>query len=156
MQTTELKFRVCADHRHLDFAGQWPEFAFSELISFPSTECNYPECPKDAYYEVVGILIPSSVGEIKREQRMSLGTIETFEEAKKILEGAKAVDRLTYFLRTRIVPTDHREFLAKKLLRHYAGLILKQLKIDPECSMSDKDKHRILLEMGLYNEDVEK
>lgn len=150
----ELKFDLCDVHRTLEFTEHWPGYAFAGHIYFPPRSCAYPSCQKEAYYTVIGVPIPDAVGDLKQE-KICRGIVEIFAEAKELLDGGPALDRLTYYLRTRIVPSKHREFLAKKLILQFAAMVLQKLKIDPECSLSDKDKHRVLSELGLFPEDLQ-
>lgn len=154
----EVKFDLCHRHKQVNLSEYYPGYVFSEYIFFPTRPCKVPECDETAYHTVVGIRIPDTVGEITREndEKLCRGIYEIFGEAKKLLDGDRAIDRLTYYLRTRIVPSSDREFLAHKLIRQYATMILNKLKIDPESSITDKNKHRILVELQLYPIDTEK
>lgn len=153
----EIKLDLCNKHKNVNLAEFWPGYVFAEHLSFPSRDCKAPDCEENAYYTVVGVLVPDAMGVFVRENGATFcrGTIEIFDEAKHLLDNGNALDRLTYYLRTRIVPSECRDFLANKLIRIFASMVLSRLKIDPTSALSHKDKHRILLELKLYPEDFE-
>lgn len=155
----EVKIDVCFNHRKINlhdakYEGKYSAYTFSDQIFFPPRTCGISGCAVSAYYTLIGVVVPDAVGALVREDEvLSVFHEEIFTEAQVLLGGGSALERLCYYIRTRIVPSQHREFLAEKLIRHHAKMILQKLKIDPECSLSDKDKHCILRELSLYPED---
>jgi hypothetical protein len=151
----ELRIELCYKHKDLDLPKRFPGYVFNDYLNFPARKCRIKNCQEDAFYTVIGLNFPDAVGEIKRETAVCKGTMEIFMEAKTILDGGPALDRLTRYLRTRIIPSLHKEVTADMLLRHHAQCILDKLGIDKEISLSDIDKHAILQELGLYPEVIE-
>lgn len=147
---TEIKINLCQHHKGLlDLREYYPEYIFSDLIFFPARTCRVPQCSREAYHTCIGLKIPNGAGSLSKE---SIWELEIVSEAKQLLDGGLALDRLSYFLKTKIVPSQHREFLADKLIRHHARMILDKCKIDPSSTISDRDKGRLLLELGLLPE----
>lgn len=151
----EVKIDLCANHKDSYLEDFYPGYIFNPVIIFPPRECRIPGCAKDAYYQAIGVTVPDSVGDLTRsdDEKLCRATYEIYREAKQLLDGTTAKDRLSYYLQSRIVPSSHRELLATRMINKFADLILEKLKIDPENSLSDRDKHRILLELNLYPEE---
>jgi hypothetical protein len=156
-QKGEVRFPVCADHKEHDFRKHYPEHHFNVIISFPGKECVIKGCSREAFFTAIGIEIPDTVGEIQRPENEKLcrATYEIYREAKDLLDNGPALEKLTYYLESRVVPSSFRRQLAKKLLNHYASLILEKLKINPQEPINDRNKHLILRELDLYPEQYE-
>lgn len=111
-------------------------------------------CTEDAFYTLIGVRIPNCSGPLEGVQaKKHRAIIELFTEAKKILDNGPAAERLCFYLKTRLLCSERRSLLAEKLLGKMSRLVLDKLKIDPDISLSDTDKHRILKELRLYPED---
>lgn len=151
----EIRIELCYKHKDTNLTDFYPGYVFNQYLSFPARECRMHNCEEEAFYSVIGIIIPATIGDIKRDHKYCRGTSELFKEAKDLLDGGRALEKLTGYLKTRIIPSGHKEVTADKIIRHHARSILDKLKISRECSLSDTDKHRILKELELYPEDVE-
>lgn len=148
----EVKINLCANHKDNDFESTYPHYVFNPVILFPPRTCQMVNCERDAYYCAIGVRVPDVVGDLKRnpDEKLCRAIYEIYKEAKILMEGGTAVEKLAYYLQSRIVPSSHREHLAVKMINKMALLILNKLKIDPNCSLSDQDKHRILKELEIY------
>lgn len=135
----------------LVFVKLTQSIGFNSYTTFPGRKCSVPNCLETAYCECVGILIPDSLGELNLPKTPK-PVQEIFSNAKQILDGGPAIDRLTVFLKTKIIPSQ-KSFTSDKIIRHHARLILEKLKIDDRCTLSDHDKDRILRELQLYPSD---
>lgn len=151
----EVRIELCYKHKDTDLQDFYPGYVFNQYLSFPARKCKMTGCTEDAFYSVIGIYIPPAVGKIEREYKYSRGTSEIYKEAVALMGGGDSLTKLTHYLKTRIIPSYHKEMTADKVIRHHARCILAKLNIDPECSLSDTDKHRILLELGLYPDEFE-
>lgn len=151
----EVKIELCHKHKDTYLTDFYPGYFFNQYLQFPARTCRMQGCSEDAFYSVIGITFPDAVGDISRKERVCTGAKEIFREAKAIMDGGAALDRLTQYLKTRIIPSHHKELVAEKLLHHHAAMTLKKLGIDPNHDLSDNEKHCILKELNLYPEELE-
>ena len=153
MESSEIKIELCDKHRDFNLDKYYPNHTFNQFILFPAKQCRIAKCEEMAYFTSVGVKTPDLASDVP-SQSICEGVYEIFREGQSILAGTPAYKRLSDYLYTRILPNNQRHFLAERLIDHYALLILEKLKLDPECSLSDHDKHKILLELGVYPSDM--
>jgi hypothetical protein len=129
----------------------FPEYRFNWYPSFKAKTCKIDGCGNKAYNMLLGVKIPDSVGYLEAFPQNKI-TKEIFMEAKTILDNGPALERLTSYLyfKTRVFTYGSGDFVAVKLLKQYSKIILNGLNIDKEASLSDQDKHKILIELGMY------
>lgn len=152
MQTaSEISVELCHAHKDMPLSSTYPGYVFNQYLCFPARKCY---CGEDAFFTAIGIQFPDAVGEIAREESRCRAVYEIYREAKALLDGGPALVKLTTYLRTRVIPSGHKELTAEKLLHHHAKCILEKLGLDPRCSISDTDKHRILVELAIYPEEM--
>lgn len=158
MSTTskELKYYICQDHierYERTLKRIHPGYRFNTYVSIcANRKCTaITSCDQIPYYECIGVLVPETVSKLDIPKK-SKPVQEIFWNAKHILDGGPALERLMVFLKTKVIPQNS-GIVCDNIFRHHARLILKSLKIDEECSLSDTDKDKILRELELYPAD---
>ena len=149
-----LKIYVCFDHiGKIDTTQTHPDYKFNFYPSFKSHHCIYDGCKNEAYNVLIGIKIPSkiSIFDLRKE---NIAVNEIVDEAMSCMEGGPAVDKLTNFLyfKVRIFSYDVGDYLAYQLLKGYAKLILRGLKINENSDLTIKEVRRILNKLNLLPE----
>lgn len=155
----EVKYYICQDHidqYEKSLHRFHPSHRFNTyLVVSANKKCVMSNCKEITYYECIGIQIPDTVGNIEPVNNKKIRPVrEIFGNAKHLLDGGCATDRLTVFLKTKIIPQNS-GLTCDKIIRHHAKMILNKLGIDEVCTISDHDKDRILRELELYPADWE-
>lgn len=127
------------------------DIGFNTYHTFPGKKCQVTTCSDPAYFECIGLQVPEWVSKDDLSQNHTPKE-EIFKAAKIMLDGGLSLDRLTVFLKSKIIPT-YKSFTADTIIRHHAELILVKLNISLNQSLSDYDKDRILTELRLYPND---
>lgn len=152
--TRDITVYLCQDHLEYDLKKSWPRHKFNDYICYPPKTCTVVNCGKSAYYQFTGVVVPDIAPLDIHKFYSTQPSYEIFEEAREVMVGKNSVEALCRYLDTRIIPRETRGFLAKKLIRHYATLILQKLNISKRSQLSDLDKHKILIEIGVYPVDM--
>lgn len=150
---SEITLLFCLDHAATDLNESHPGFTFNWYPTYSASKCMYDGCSEKAFNTFIGIKIPDTIGTIPAATNNALK--EVIDEAKKILKGGEALEKLTsyLFLKIRVFSYETGDFVAFSLLKYYAKLILRILKIDETTELSDKDINRILKKLNLLPAD---
>jgi hypothetical protein len=150
-QAKEIKFHLCSehvDHYEQTLKRTYPDYIFNTFLNISIRKCGIAKCNETSHYESIGVKIPETAGELtvpKRQKPIQ----EIFTNAKEILEKGPAIERLTVYLKTKII-SQNPGLTTNIILKNHAKLILAKLKIDEQDYLTVKNISDIVKELGLY------
>lgn len=152
MINSEVHLYFCINHMDTDTSLTHPGYAFSWFPIYTPRKCAFDGCSTKAYNMLIGLKVPETSNISCVES--GIAAKETFLEAKEAMQGGPAIDKLTSYLyfKIRMFSYETGDFMAFTLLKKYAKLVLKMLKIEESADLNDKDIKRILNKLDLLPE----
>lgn len=149
--TSEVSLYFCFDHVDTNIEESHPGYKFNWYPTLKTQKCCYDGCFNKAFNVFIGVKIPNSI-EIPLNHDKAAQ--EILMEAKEALLGGPALDKLTGYLyfKIRVFSYDSGDFLAMQLLRFYAKILLRILKIEESAEFTEKDIKRLLTRLSLLPE----
>lgn len=150
--TEEIIVYLCPTHINLNIEEVYPDHRFNWYPTFRSNSCKVDGCKESAYNMMIGVKIPTHTSNLNIVRFIS--TKETIDEAKELLSGGTARDRLLDYLyfKTRTFMYGSGDFLALRILRIYVDLLLRELAIDPDKPIDNLDMYTIMKKLGVLPE----
>ena len=142
----------CLEHVDTDLTLSHPDFKFNWYPAIKGQKCMIDGCYNNSHNVFIGVKIPDTAGPNIRNQNVAIK--EIFDEAMQALSGGPAVDKLSAYLyfKIRIFSYDCGDFVAFNLLKQYAKIVLRILKISEDAELGESDIKRILNRLHLLPE----
>lgn len=127
-----VRVNLCEEHLKVNLQCFFPGYCFNLVVYIGNLLCEYLNCQNKAFRTAIGVRVPETAKDFNEDNaaRASINApflSEIYGEARNLLEGGIARERLAAYLRTRVMPQRKRE--GYRLCKIFASLILKELGI---------------------------
>lgn len=148
MKNEEIILYFCMDHGNLNLSKAYSHYVFNCYPNYNPHRCNVEKCKEEAFNKMVGIRIPSTVGDLSGLTSTINSSI--MDEARSIFCDKPAKTGLLAYLFFKIrLFSDSGDALAVQILKPLTKLLLSELNISADLPISDHNLKRLLFKLTL-------